>query len=68
MGDHTHHPDPEYLAFLEQLHAPQQPLPSAEVQLERREAEEKAALGTQPPYPRRIPLSNLRASSLARAF
>jgi len=49
MGDGTHHPDTEYLAFLEVLHTPQEALPSAEVQLERREAEEKAALGTQPP-------------------
>lgn len=48
VGDDTHHPDPEYLAFLELLHTPQEPLPSAEVQLERREAEEKAALGTHP--------------------
>ena len=42
-------PDPEYLAFLEELTKPEEALPSAEVQLERREAEEKAALGALTP-------------------
>lgn len=37
--------DPEYLAFVEQLGKPTEYLPSAEVQLERKEAEKAAALG-----------------------
>ena len=37
--------DPEYAAFLEQLDKPTEYLPSAEIQLERREAEKAASLG-----------------------
>lgn len=37
--------DPEYMAFLEQLDKPTEYLPSAEIQLERREAEKAASLG-----------------------
>lgn len=37
--------DPEYLAFVEQLAKPAEYLPSAEIQLERRDAEKAAALG-----------------------
>lgn len=38
--------DPEYMAFVEHLAKPTEYLPSAEVQLERREAEKAASLGT----------------------
>lgn len=38
-------PDPDYLEFLEMLGKPTEFLPSAEVQLERREAEKAAAIG-----------------------
>jgi hypothetical protein len=37
--------DSDYLAFLELLEKPMDHLPSAEVQLERKEAEKAAALG-----------------------
>lgn len=37
--------DPEYMAFVEHLAKPTEYLPSAEVQLERREAEKAASLG-----------------------
>eukprot|EP00976_Prorocentrum_cordatum_P052291 1055290-Prorocentrum_minimum.AAC.1 len=36
--------DPDYLKFVEELSKPEEQLPSAEVQLEKRDAEEKAAL------------------------
>ena len=36
-------PDAEYLEFLAQLEAPVEKLPSAEVQMEKREAEKAAA-------------------------
>jgi regulator of nonsense transcripts 3 len=38
--------DPEYLAFVEQLAKPAEYLPSAEIQLERRDAEKAAALAS----------------------
>jgi hypothetical protein len=36
---HAQHLDPEYLQFLEQLAKPVENLPSAEIQLEKRDAE-----------------------------